>query len=342
MANLIKNSKELVNFDDDTEIALKLEIDPFSEPTEQAVEKAKAQIDELIKMGVKPQNIALVGVEEVFSDLNSALERLTAGFGSSFGGAINALTDFASYLDDIGSIIKNKKSIAGASENAKAPDDIPIDESIVKKYARKLQKPDMLGNEQISFPDTFIAEERPIDGKTPLSDWKDRTAVSVETAGGKTITEKPSKFAAEYGRNVVVRSNTGHFIEMDDTEGAERINIQHKNGAFITIHKDKSIVIRGQDGIQIITYKDNDLFVGGNINITVMGDANISTNGNTNIDTVGDVNWKVGGDFNLDVKGDTSVFNRGNIKMTAKQIRQNAGDPRVLEDVKKKEYKLGS
>jgi hypothetical protein len=28
--------------------------------------------------------------------------------------------------------------------------------------------------------------------------------------------------------------------------------------------------------------------------------------------------------------------------MTAKQIRQNAGDPRVLDDVKEKTYKLGS
>ncbi len=36
------------------------------------------------------------------------------------------------------------------------------------------------------------------------------------------------------------------------------------------------------------------------------------------------------------------MANRGDIKMTARQIRQNAGDPRVLDDVKKKEYKLGS
>lgn len=342
MINLIKDTTELVNFDENTEIALRLDINPTSETPEQIVQKAKVQFEELVKMGVKPQNIAFVGVENAFADVNSALERFTAVVGSSFGGAISSAISISAYLEDISSIIKNKINITDALSNAKTPDEVPIDESIVKKYARKIEKFDMLGNEQILFPDTFIAEERPIDGKTPISDWKDRTAVTVETAGGKTITEKPSKFAAEYGKNVVFRSNTGHFIEMDDSDGVERINIQHKNGAFITIHKDNSIVIRGPGGVQIVTYKDNDLFVGGNINITVMGDANISTNGNTNIDTVGDVNWKVGGDFNLDVKGDTSVFNRGNIKMTAKQIRQNAGDPRVLEDVKKKEYKLGS
>ena len=124
-------------------------------------------------------------------------------------------------------------------------------------------------------------------------------------------------FAAEYGKNILVKSNTGHFIEMDDTEGAERINIQHKNGAFITIHQDKSIVIRGQNGIQIITYASNELFVGGNINITVIGDANISTNGNTNIDTVGNVNWKVGGKFNLDTKGDINLNSSENINQSA-------------------------
>ena len=36
------------------------------------------------------------------------------------------------------------------------------------------------------------------------------------------------------------------------------------------------------------------------------------------------------------------MANRGDIKMTARQIRQNAGDPRVLDDVKEKKHKLGS
>jgi hypothetical protein len=341
MANIIKSAKDLVKFDADTTIALDLNI-TVNQTKEEILAKATTELDTLVKAGIKPENIALIGTFSKFSDINSSLENLTSSLGASFGGALDSVANLETYLQDIEDIIRNKIDFTNIFDKAKLPDDIPVDEALIKKFARKVPKLDMLGNEQISFPDTFLPEERPIDRKTPLSDWKDKTKVSVETAGGATIAEKSSLFAAEYGKNILVKSNTGHFIEMDDTENAERINIQHKNGAFITIHQDKSIVIRGQNGIQLITYANNELFVGGNINITVIGDANISTNGNTNIDTVGDVNWKVGGDFNLDVKGDTFMANRGDIKMTARQIRQNAGDPRVLDDVKKKEYKLGS
>lgn len=341
MPNLITSAKDLVKFDANTTIALDLKISP-TDTVEAITAKATQELNQLISNGIKPENIALVGAISQLSDINGALEDITSGLGASFGGALDAVSDLTSYLDDLDSIIKNKIDIKGALETAKLPDDIPVNESLIKKIARSVPALDMLGNAQVGFPDTFLPEERPVDGKTPLSDWKDRTRVIAECSGGVTIEEIPSRFGAEYSKNILVKSNNGHFIEMDDTEGSERINIQHKNGAFITIHQDKSIVIRGQNGIQLITYADGELFVGGNINITVMGDANISTNGDANIDTSGDVNWKVGGDFNLDVAGDTFMANRGDIKMTAKQIRQNAGDPRVLDDVKDKTYKLGS
>jgi hypothetical protein len=331
MANVINSAKDLVKFDADTIVALDLNISA-AESKEQVLAKAKTEFDQLVKAGIKPENIAIVGTISQFSDINSALETLSSNLGGSFGGALDSVSNLQTYLDDIDSIIKNKIDFTNVSKNAKLPDNIPVNEALVKKYARKVPKLDMLGNEQINFPDTFLAEERPIEGKTPLSDWKDKTKLSVETAGGATITEKASEFAAEYGKNILVKSNTGHFIEMDDTEGAERINIQHKNGAFITIHQDKSIVIRGQNGIQIITYANNELFVGGNINITVIGDTNISTNGNTNIDTVGDVNWKVGGKFNVDVKGDINLNSGASINQTASKVTNlKSGNQTILD-----------
>jgi hypothetical protein len=343
-ADVLEQLKNLQVKDFDEKIIIDPKINPITTTPEQASAIVKEQIDTVVKKGVSPANIGIVGLDVAFSGLNQSIEQITNSLGVGFGGAFENFMSMDSYLSDLDEVIENKilSKLSLDSILPKLPDNVPVDEALVKKYARRVPNLDALGNEQVNFPDTFMPEERPIDGKTPLSDWKDRTKVSVETAGGATITEKASQFAAEYGKNVLVKSNTGHFIEMDDTEGAERINIQHKNGAFITIHQDKSIVIRGQNGIQLITYANNELFVGGNINITVIGNTNISTNGNTNIDTVGDVNWKVGGDFNLDVAGDTFMANRGDIKMTARQIRQNAGDPRVLDDVKEKKHKLGS
>ena len=317
-------------------------IDPLKTTPEEAKELVKQQLEVLTGKGISPENIGFIGLPKQFSELNDALDEVVGSLGAAFGGAFESFMNIDSYLSDMDDIIENKK-IAAQAGNAELPENIVVDQSLVAKYARITGLKDIFGDDVLSFPDTFLPEERPINNKTPLTDWKDRSVVKVETAGGKEIAEKGSMFQAQYGKNVMVKSNNGHFIEMDDSEGAERINIQHKNGTFITLMPDQSIIIRAQGGIQQITYKDNDLFVKGNLNITVIGDANISTNGNTNIDTVGDVNWKVGGDFNLDVAGDTTVFNKtGDIKMTAKQIRQNAGDPRVLDDVKEKKYKLGS
>lgn len=340
---VLEELKNLNISDTDGKIIVDPGIDPLTTSTEQAKTLIEEQINTLVKKGVSPSNIGIIGLDSAFGDLNKAFEEITNSLGAGFGGAFESFMDLDSYLTDLDDIIENK--IAGSlSVDAELPENVQLDQGLISKFARTISGVvDIFGEAVVNFPDHMLCEERPIDGKTPLSDWKDRSACFTQTAGNKEWSERKSLFAAQYGKNVIIKSNNGHFIEMDDTVDAERINIQHKNGTFITLMPDKSIVIRSQGGLQQITYKDNDLFVKGNMNITVIGDVNISSNGDTNIDTLGDLNWRVGGDFNLDVIGNTSLFNTtGDIKMTAKQIRQNAGDPRVLDDVKEKTYKLGS
>lgn len=314
-----------------------------------AVGVVKAQVDELLNKGLSIENIGIVGLNEAFPDLNAELEGFCDTLGCSFGGALSGIIPDDSYFSSLNEMVDNLGAIKNSLESAELPSDVLTKASILKKYTAPVDgRSTENGQPLIKFPDTFIPEERPEGsgrGKTPISDWRDRSRVVTETAGSsgaQSWTESNSQFGAIYGKNIVYKSNFGHFIELDDSEGFERVNIYHKNGTFITLMPDQSIVMRAQGGLQQVTYANNDIFVKGNINITVMGDTNISTNGDTNIDTVGDVNWRVGGDFNLDVKGDTFFANRGDIKMTAKQIRQNAGDPRVLDDVKEKTYKFDS
>jgi hypothetical protein len=315
-----------------------------------AVGVVQSQINELLNKGISIENIGIVGLNEAFGDINAGLEDFCDSLGCAFGGALSGIIPDDSYFNLLNETVDNIGAIKGKLKSAKLPSDILIKKSILNKYTAPVDGKKTEGGEPlIKFPDTFIPEERPVGsgrGKTPISDFRDRSRVVTETAGAvaaQAWSESNSQFGAIYGKNVVYKSNYGHFIEMDDSEGAERLNIYHKNGTFITLMPDQSIVMRAQGGLQQVTYANNDIFVKGNINITVMGDVNISSNGNTNIDTVGDVNWRVGGDFNLDVIGDTSLFNTtGDIKMTSKQIRQNAGDPRVLDNVKKKEYRFGS
>lgn len=57
-------------------------------------------------------------------------------------------------------------------------------------------------------------------------------------------------YGAEYPYNSVHATRSGHVIEIDDTDGAERIHIRHKSGSFIEFHPDGAIVIKG-NGVYI-------------------------------------------------------------------------------------------
>lgn len=52
-----------------------------------------------------------------------------------------------------------------------------------------------------------------------------------------------SAFAGKYPHVKIWTSASGHFIEMDDTPGAERVQISHANGAHIEIRPDGSLSV---------------------------------------------------------------------------------------------------
>jgi len=72
-----------------------------------------------------------------------------------------------------------------------------------------------------------------------------------------------------------METDGGHVFEMDDTPGAERVQIFHRKGSFIEFHPDGSIVHRGaQDRYQVIFNNEN-VYAGGNMNLSVVGNVNI-------------------------------------------------------------------
>lgn len=152
-----------------------------------------------------------------------------------------------------------------------------------------------------------------------------RTAIAdVKTASGLSWNEPPSQYAAAYPKNHVMQTAGGHVLEFDDTDGAERINIFHKNGSFIEMHPDGRVVFRTRGSMNQVTYGDGNIYVRGNYNITSTGDVNILSNKATNISTVGDVNWKVGGNFNLDVQGEAKLIT-GKMFLEGSELRINEG-----------------
>lgn len=104
--------------------------------------------------------------------------------------------------------------------------------------------------------------------------------------GTNTITKTPdpvtgepaSPYAAEYPKNNVYASESGHVIEIDDTSGAERIHIYHKSGTFVEMHPEGDVVTHHKNGFRTVTGNDK-LHVTGDLNI--VADGHITMDGKT-------------------------------------------------------------
>lgn len=126
-----------------------------------------------------------------------------------------------------------------------------------------------------------------------------RIAVISTADDEKNVAEPSSPNQGQVLYNNVDRSISGHIKEVDDTPGAERLFEMHKAGTFVEVHPDGTRVVKIYGDDFHISLQDNNLVVGGNLNITVQGDANILTKGN--------VKQKIGGDYDLTVHGNMTT-----------------------------------
>ena len=98
-----------------------------------------------------------------------------------------------------------------------------------------------------------------------------------KTPDGK-FSEPASPYAAQYPKNHVYESESGHTIEIDDTDGAERIHIYHKSGTFVEMHPNGDVVTHTKNGFKTVTGNEN-IHVTGNMNIHADGDIVMTTGG---------------------------------------------------------------
>lgn len=145
--------------------------------------------------------------------------------------------------------------------------------------------------------------------------------VSYEARGIDKVTKTPigpepaSAYAAKYPYNKVLRTESGHVIEIDDTPGAERIQLYHTSGTYFEIDQNgRSVTKVNNDDYQIIA-GDSEVYIQGNINVKVLGNATIAVDGN--------VDLTVGGNYNAQVGGTYTVNSGGNMKFTAPNINLN-------------------
>ena len=108
-----------------------------------------------------------------------------------------------------------------------------------------------------------------------------------------------STYAAVYPFNQVYESESGHTVEFDDTEGAERIHIRHRSGTRLEIsaNGDQLAIVKGDN--HIIIDGDNKVYIQGNSDITVQGNANIRAANNIGLLAGGDIDMVAGGNVSI-------------------------------------------
>ena len=119
------------------------------------------------------------------------------------------------------------------------------------------------------------------------SDVNDKVHTKWKYLVGKSLTEtelqqEPStQEKSAYPFNHVFESESGHYVEFDDTKDNERIHLYHRKGTLIEIDKDGNVVLKTPDNVNMTTIigGDQDTYVKGNYSLTVDGNMNIHCTG---------------------------------------------------------------
>lgn len=114
----------------------------------------------------------------------------------------------------------------------------------------------------------------------------------------------------KYPFNHVLETESGHYIEFDDTKDNERIHIFHKAGTFIEIDPTGNVVIKTVGNVTNI--------VAGNMDTHVVGNYSLSVGGNIDIYAVKNLTEKVDGNRKTTITGTETLEITGAVTNTLK------------------------
>jgi len=177
-----------------------------------------------------------------------------------------------------------------------------------------------------------LARNEYIDQTIVATKSGDRTK-DVKAALTREVWDEPEvPYAAEYPKNHVVQTESGHIQEFDDTPSHERIHTYHKSGTFQEIHPDGTTVNKIVGKKYEIVYDDTRVLIRGKKSENIEENSNTKVGGSLNVEIEGDVNMQVKGNYYLRVDGNYAVSvggeasinsNLGNITLLAKRIDLN-------------------
>ena len=103
------------------------------------------------------------------------------------------------------------------------------------------------------------------------------------------FSEPTTPYAVKYPCDKVIKTKSGHVIELDDTPGVERVHIWHKSGTNMEIYPDgKNVKKNMSDDITIVI---------GSKNEKITGDKNDEIDGNLNVQVDKTIKFNSNGDI---------------------------------------------
>ena len=155
----------------------------------------------------------------------------------------------------------------------------------------------------VGKPDTnllaqeLVSEHASNSVKTSTDSWS--------TASGSAEQPASTQSSAKYPTNHVYETESGHYVEFDDTAGNERIHLYHKMGTFIEIDSAGNVIIKTVGNVTNI--------VAGNMDTYVKGNYSVSAGGNIDVYAKGNLTEKVDGNRKTTITGNDEVSITGTL-----------------------------
>jgi hypothetical protein len=134
--------------------------------------------------------------------------------------------------------------------------------------------------------------------------YKNITAIcGVPSADGTSWSQPNSPYNASYPHNFVHETKAGHVFELDDTPGAERINLYHTAGSYVEMDSNGTTVIKSGGNMYMVIEADGRISITGDYSVTATGSINLLAKNDMNIQVDGNLKTNVHGNYELNVAG---------------------------------------
>ncbi len=175
----------------------------------------------------------------------------------------------------------------------------PISRYPLEPYLNEPTTSRLARNENIES--TIIAKKKGSVESFPTASFQTTGLGKDSSNEGDNFTEAETPYNAKYPYNKVFESESGHFIEIDDSPTAERLHWYHRSGTFREIYPDGTLVDKCVSKQYNITI--DDLFVASqkNINVTSTETMRLKSGPSTVIESGGSILEQSGGNLSQNV-----------------------------------------